>query len=178
MSIRKRNRAPARNAPEEFGNQRLGLLVLVLTAVFLALGIFTMVYRSRPSTANRELRNSAASLVTTDETRPETTIGVRSFTGVIRELNPDRLTVRMTEIRNGKRFDRLVLVTLTNATAVASLSDVKTEVTASGEPVAVRQKLPADRSLLKVNTIVEIHATDIVDDKTSVVAEAIDILSP
>lgn len=163
---------------EESGNQRLDLIVLVLTAVFLALGIYAITYSRKPLAVNRRSENAKPSALAVSEITTDTTVGVRSFSGVIREINNGRLTVSLSEIRNAKRVDRLILVTASNDVPVYSLGAVTMEATASGAPRAVREKTPADRSTLSVGMAVEIQSPDVVDNKTAVVAAEINILSP
>lgn len=173
--MRKKSRSITRRHE---GDQRLGPIVLVLTAVLLALGIYTITYSRKPLAVNRGTESGERSALTTSDITTDSTIGVRSFSGVIREINNGRLTVRTSAIRNAKRVNRLILVTLPNDAPVYSLGATKIEVTASGAPRTVREKAPADRSMLNVGMAVEVEATDIVDGKTAVVAEAINILSP
>lgn len=159
----------------EDGNHHLASAVIGLTAIFLALGIYAVVYANRPKTAsNTNLQ--AATPVPAANQAPTTPTGRTSFVGVVREVNNNRLTIRTSVTAGDTTSELLILTTVTPTTDIGLLGELQLVVTNS--PDQSRTRTPATLSDLKVGTGVEVFSLETIDGQTAVTAAKIDILTP
>lgn len=158
----------------EDGTHHLVSTIVVLTAALIALSVYTILYSQR---APARLPSPAANrqAVSGTDRLPDTPLGLRTFTGDIRESSGSRVSVRTFFVRQGKISERTIAVALAPSADIVLLSPPTIGVPTANAS-AERQSQPADRSALKSGRTVQIYATDVIDNRHEVTAERIEII--
>ncbi|MBI4092858.1 MAG: hypothetical protein HY420_02955 [Candidatus Kerfeldbacteria bacterium] len=164
----KKTRAGARL----WGNEHLVTIVIVLTSMLGALSIFTIWYKNRPVNV-QATRSSVAAQNTTTRITTDAPAGRHSFVGIIKEINDNRLAVRLFQNVNGNAREQIILVNMLQNTEVATIGKAPVSLDAN----AARPRTAATFSDIKVGGSVDVHSIDVIDGQTSVVADRIDILT-
>lgn len=172
-------RKKTRRIPATRGNQHLSASVTVLTAIFIGLGLYTLWYVNRSKTrvpaatrpATRANQTASAQLIPL----LDTPLGVRVFVSTIKEVKPTQIIVERTDFRNGKPHKRFILVAISKNTQFYKL--------APASPVTALQYVPPEQGKTKIvlselrpGDFIQVHATQVIDGKTAVTAERIDVL--
>ncbi len=149
-------------------NHHLSTIVISLTAILLALGIYTYVYSHRTTDTT-----GAASTTTTPTVNaapiPDTISGARSFTGTIKSLQgQNQLTVTTVTITKGVPKTSVVIVNYTKQTTVKKFTYPK----GSGEVI----QSASDTAEVKADTPVQIYTKEIVGSTSPLTAQEIDVL--
>lgn len=159
----------------EDGNHHLASAVIGLTAIFLALGIYAVIYANRPKAASNTNLQVTTPAATANQT-PTTPTGRTSFVGVVRETNDNRLTIRTSVTAGETTSELLILTTVTPTTNIGRLGELQLIVT--DNPNQARTRTPATLSDLTVGTGVEVFSLETIDGQTAVTAAKVDILTP
>lgn len=151
-------------------NHHLGTIVIGLTAVLLALGIYTFLYAQKPvapatTHASDSLTSQHAAMIL-----PDSPTGTTSVTGSIEDLTGrTQLVVTVRTITNGTAETHRYLVNYTKQTPTYTLT-LNPTTTAVG-------KTSTSTASLKIGTPVQILTTETIGTVTPLTAREIDILS-
>jgi len=150
------------------GNHRLSAIVILLTAVLLALSIYTFVYsrRSAISSTGDTTRTNAA---TAAATLPDTVSGAGSFTGTIQSVRGQhQMIVATVVITNGTPTTKTLIVNYTNQTTI------KTYSYAQGSSEVLQTA--SDTSALMTDVHVQVRTKETIGSTSPLTALEIDIL--
>ncbi len=151
------------------GNHHLATIVIALTAIFLALGIYTYTLsRSSTRTTGTNLSDATDTRATNTQAL-DTVTGTTSFTGTIKSLKGrNQLIVSTVVVAKGVPTTKTLIVNFTERTAVMTFAYAAgaSEVT----------KTPTDASVLKDGLPVQIHTNEVVGSTSPLTARSIDIL--
>ncbi len=148
--------------------------IVVLTAALIALSVYTILYSQRAPARPPSSADNRQAVSGTDRL-PDTPLGLKTFTGDVRESSGSRVSVRTFFVRQGKAAERTVAVSLGPSAEIMLLAPPTIGVPATNAS-AERQAQPVDRSALKVGRTVQVYATDVIDNRDQVMAERIDII--
>lgn len=160
------------------GNQHLSFIVVVLTAILLALGVVAYVLSRSPAGSRRTVTptTARASRNVTD-TRPASATGTHSVVGTVREASASRLVLRIARTVNGQLIERNVVVDLLAATTIEQLGSTPTTVSIGNVAAPARERTTVDATSIRPGATVEAFADEVVDELTQFVATRIEIIS-
>lgn len=174
MSTKRRSASAKTDQPLQNATHHLSSLVVAFVAILGALSINTYYSRSG-SNVYRPPKTAVRALELASTPSPNTPRGLTTLSGFVKETNGNRVSLKTTVTENGMTTDRVILVSMTPQTAVYRI-EPSADGVRDNTPYE-RRRVSVSRRVIRNGAALVVHAPDVVDYRTSIVADEIDIYS-